>query len=292
MNNNTDNNTPHNTTVQKLTAYADTAGSSIISAAITPYENPADKPRRVYLCDDSPEGILSAIYDAWTGRYGHSHNYIQLYSSVDINMFYEYIETSPDLAKAQNIASAIRQKISGGFYSLVEDCLMSNEKTRADDIYRLIILGFAVGPSAVSYLAFPSIRRIMKIQKNVWNEYHHYLGFIRFEELRDGTLFARFRPHNNIISKVISHFADRFPEENVMITDVSRHIVAISKSCIIRYAITDIDFENIALPVSANEELLKKLWHNFIASIEIKERHNPDLQKQNMPLRFREFAPL
>lgn len=266
--------------------------SDNISAAILPYENPTDKPRRVYLCEDSPEGILTAIYDAWTGRYGHSHNYIQLYSSGEINMFYEYIETKTDLAKAQSIATSIKRKISMDFYNIVEECLMSDEKTRADDIYRLIILGFAVGSSATSYLAYPAIQRIMKIEKNVWNEYHHYLGFLRFEELQDGTLFAKFRPHNNIISKVIPHFADRFPEENVMITDVSRHILAISKHGKIGYAITDIDFENISLPTSDNENLLKELWHNFIVSIEVKERRNLELQRQNMPLRFREFAPL
>ena len=77
-----------------------------------------------------------------------------------------------------------------------------------------------------------------------------------------------------------------------MITDVSRHIVAISRHGKIAYAVTDIDFENITLPTSDNENLLKELWHNFIVSIEIKERRNLELQKQNMPLRFREFAPL
>lgn len=263
-----------------------------LSPQIIPYENPTDKPRRVYLCEDSPEGILSAIYDAWTGRYGHSHNYIQLYSDYDNNMFNEYIDTSTNLDKAKSIASAIKTKISYQFYELVETCLLSDEKTRADDLYRLIILGFCVGPSARSYLAYPAIQRIMKIEKNVWNEQHHYLGFLRFEELQDGTLYAKFRPHNNIISKVIPHFADRFPEENLMIVDVSRHIVAISRHGRIGYAISDIDFENITLPTSANEQLLKELWHNFIESIEIKERRNLNLQRQNMPLRFREFAPL
>lgn len=261
-----------------------------IPPQILPYDNPTDKPRRVYLCEDSAEGILTAIHDAWTSRYGHSHNYIQVNTCADNNMFYEYIDVTSDLTKAKSITTAIKNKISRDFYELVETCLLSSDTTRADDIYRLIILGFSVGPSARTYLAFPPIQRIIKMEKNVWNEYHHYLGFIRFEELQDKTLFARFRPHNNIISKIIPHFADRFPEENIMIVDVSRNIVAISRHGVIGYAVTDIDFDKITLPTSANEQLLKELWSNFVNSIEVKERHNDALQKQMMPLRFREFA--
>ncbi|MCI8306517.1 MAG: DNA metabolism protein [Lachnospiraceae bacterium] len=264
--------------------------SNNIPPQIFPYENPTDKPRRVYLCEDSPEGILTAIYDAWSSRYGHSHNYIQINSCTDNNMFYEYIDIIPDLKKAKSIVTSIKTKISVDFYELVETCLLSCDKNRADDIYRLIILGFSVGPSARTYLAYPAIQRIMKIHKNVWNEYHHYLGFIRFEELQDKTLFARFRPHNNIISNIIPHFADRFPEENIMIVDVSRNIVAVSRHGLVGYTVTDINFDRITLPTSENEQLLKKMWKGFIESIEIKERANPGLQRQNMPLRFREFT--
>ena len=227
---------------------------------------------------------------AWSSRYGHSHNFIQINTCQDNNMFYEYITVESDINKAKSIADAIKKKISRDFYELVELCLLSDDSTRADDIYRLIILGFSVGPSARTYLAYPAIQHVMKLEKNVWNEYHHYLGFLRFEELQDKTLFARFRPHNNIVSKVIPHFADRFPEENIMIVDVTRHIVAVSSKGRIAYAITDTDFDKITLPTSANEQLLQNLWRCFVDSVAINERSNPKLQQQLMPLRFREFA--
>lgn len=249
-----------------------------------------DKTLHVYLCEDNPEGILSGIYDAWTSRYGHSHNYIQINSDINCNMFYEYFEVTTDIEKADSITHSIRTNISSQFYYFVESCLLSNDKSRADDIYRLLILAFCVGSSASRYLSYPFVQRLCKLEKNVWNETHHYMGFIRFEELKGGTLFARFRPHNNIITKLIPHFADRFPNENLIIIDMNRQIIALCRQGKIAFIINpDIDLTQINIELSDNEQLMNSLWSSFIDSITIKERSNIKLQKQLMPLRYREF---
>ena len=263
-----------------------------IPPQLHPCDNPKDKPLHVYLCEDSPEGILSAIYDAWSSRYGHSHNLICIENNVNYNMFYEYLPVKTDIKKAQNIATAIKTKIAYSFYEFVESCLLSSDLGRADDIYRLVILGFHAGASARNFLSYPVIQRLNKLERNVWNEQHHYFGFIRFEELENNMLFAKFRPVNNIITRVIPHFADRFPKENIMIVDVKRGIIAFSRHGKIALATAaDTDLADLTLLDSENELLLRKLWKSFVDTIEIKERSNKALQQQNMPLRFREFMP-
>ena len=41
--------------------------------------------------------------------------------------------------------------------------------------------------------------------------------------------------------------------------------------------------------LSENEESYRKLWIKFFDAISIKERENSNLQRNNLPLRFREF---
>lgn len=258
--------------------------------SLLPIEFPTDKPRRIYLCEDSAEGILSAIYDAWTSRYGHSHNYIQIGADSTRSYFYEYIQVKTDIKKAKNISDAIIGKISPYFYRFVTYCLLSYDLARADDIYRLIILGFSKGEAAINCLTLPFVQRVNKIERTVSNERHHYMGFMRFQEMNDGTLFARFRPKNNIISITAPHFADRFPEERLLIADVKRRLVASIEQRAIKYwQLSDTDFEMLNPNNSANEIMLQNLWKCFISSIEIKERRNISLQNNNMPLRYREF---
>ncbi|MBE5938716.1 MAG: DNA metabolism protein [Lachnospiraceae bacterium] len=261
-------------------------------SSLIPIEYPTDKPRKVYLCDDSPEGILSAVYDAWTSRYGHSHNFIQIAGEYNYSFFCEYVRVETDIKKAYNIADAIKRKISSDFYHLITVCLASYDRSRADDIYRLIILGFHVGASARYNLSLQFVQRINKIERNVSNERHHYMGFIRFEELEDNTLFARFRPKNNILPLITGHFADRYPNEKIIIADVNRKSVAcINRSNIGYYKLSDEDFESLRPDTSQEEKTLQDLWKCFVDSIEIKERRNTSLQRNNMPLRFREFTP-
>lgn len=258
---------------------------------LCPPSIPTEKIRHIYVCEDTAEGILSAIYDAWSSRYGHAFNYIQTDSCIDYQLMSEYIEVTTDIEKARNLSISITKNISADFYEFIKACLLSCDVNRADDIYRLLILAFAVGPKAKDYLAYPFVQRILNIQRNVFNESHHYLGFLRFEELKSGTLFARFRPKNDILALMIPHFADRFPNEDLMIADVSRRSLAFSRHSRIGYAtVSDIELETLDLNISEGEQTLKDLWKCFVDTIEVKPRHNTNLQRQNMPLRFREFA--
>lgn len=257
---------------------------------LLPIEFPTDKPKRIYLCDDSPEGILSAIYDAWTSRYGHSHNYIQIASAAGRSYFYEYINVQTDIQKAKNISDAIIHRVSASFHDLITHCLLSSSDTRADDIYRLVILGFSIGSKARNCLSLPFVNNCNKLEVNVNNELRHYMGFIRFQETYDKTLFARFRPVNNIITLLAPHFADRFPTERIIIADVARKLVAsIDHKTINYWQLSEQDFESLNPKTSDDEYIMKNLWQCFTDTIEIKERRNKSLQRNNMPLRYREF---
>ena len=51
----------------------------------------------------------------------------------------------------------------------------------------------------------------------------------------------------------------------------------------------DVDFDSFTPEYSEDEELWQKLWKRFVDTIAIKERINPRLQMQMLPLRFRKY---
>ena len=47
--------------------------------------------------------------------------------------------------------------------------------------------------------------------------------------------------------------------------------------------------DELTLTYSEDEKQLQKLWKLFVNTIAIKERVNPKLQRQMLPLRFRKY---
>ena len=51
----------------------------------------------------------------------------------------------------------------------------------------------------------------------------------------------------------------------------------------------EVDMDELTLTYSEDEKQLQKLWKLFVDTIAIKERVNPKLQRQMLPLRFRKY---
>lgn len=247
--------------------------------------------QRIYVCDGTMDGIFTAIYDAWAGKYGH--NNIRLMEQepfTNLEFFSEYIEVKTDEEKAFKVARTIPKRISEYAYYLVCNCCLSKMSGRSDAIYRFLLLGFSVGDKVVEQLAHPYVQPVFNMYRNVNNEVLHYKGFLRFNELRNGILSARIRPENNILSLLAPHFTDRFQNENWIIYDEGRKQAAIHRAeqnwIMVDGGVLE---EEKLLEYSEQETELQKSWKAFVNSIGIKERENPKLQSQMLPYRYREF---
>ena len=47
----------------------------------------------VYVCEDSFDGILCGVYDAWMSRKGHDQVCLELEGAEDIRLFCEYVSS-------------------------------------------------------------------------------------------------------------------------------------------------------------------------------------------------------
>jgi probable DNA metabolism protein len=256
--------------------------------------------KHIYLCDDSIDGIFTAIYLAWSSRYGHANIKIEEKSEgskySNIELFAEYIGVDTDYTLAAKVSKSIKEKISEDVYGMVCRVALSDYSGKADLIYRFLILGFAIGGSVTEHMSNEVVNNMFRVNKNVGNEVHHLLGFIRFSEQEQGLLTSVIHPKNNVLTLVTPHFADRLPQERFLIYDENRKLATfhIPGNSWILAQVPEIDQMRLK-EIAIKEDDYRDLWKAFFEHIAIKERINPKLQRNNLPLRFRkdmtEFKP-
>lgn len=253
---------------------------------------------RIFVCENSIDGIFTAIYQAWSSGYGHDNVRIEEQCEnnnyYNIELFSEYIAVKTDFEQAVKVSTSIKTKISTEAYEMICRAALSDFQGKGDLIYRFLILGFHIGGKIVGHLSNSIVNQIFKLNRYVSREVHHLLGFVRFSVQDNNTLTAIIHPKNNVLSLITPHFADRLPNERFVIFDDNRNICSLhlpGRSWIMA-----------ELPISAsldNEIIIddeyEKLWKIFFENIAIKERINPKLQRNNLPIRFRkdmtEFVP-
>jgi len=248
--------------------------------------------KRIFICDNSIDGIFTAIYLAWSSRLGHSNIKIEEksegYKYSNIELFAEYITVDTDYTLALKVAQSIRDKISEEAYEMVCRVALSDYLGKADLIYRFLILGFSVGSKILEHLSNKVVNNIFRVNKNVSYEAHHLLGFVRFSEQEKGLLTSVIHPKNHVLSLITPHFADRLSRERFLIYDENRKIASfhVPGSQWILAEVPVLDQEKLR-EISFQEDEYRDLWKVFFDHIAIKERVNPKLQRNNLPLRFR-----
>lgn len=129
---------------------------------------------------------------------------------------------------------------------------------------------------------------VRKSVKKVLSEVHRMKGFVRFEQLSDGSWYAPVAPRHNILPLIYKHFVNRFPEEKWVIHDTVRN----SGAC---YDGHNIIFGGLRLELSPEkarqESEYQRIWKVFFEKIAVEGRKNPDLQKSKVPVFYRKNMP-
>lgn len=252
------------------------------------------KMTRVYQCEDTLEGIFTAVYDAGKSRYGHDYIQIQVRSKdcvENLSLFQEYVEVQADAEKVEKVLQSVRSRISEQVYREILIVAGSNQPDKADVIYHFIVYGFAMGGGVVNALHIPCVQRMFEIKRRVYNEAHFFLEFLRFQEIKSEqpALLAVFEPENDVIAIVMNHFADRLNPERFIIYDKTHRLAAFHSPGDSWY-LRSLDVEEgqrLEDLGKRSEETYADLWKAFFESISIKERENRNLQRNNLALHYR-----
>lgn len=247
---------------------------------------------RVYQCEDSLEGIFTAIYNAYEDKSNRQDTMISL--TEELYLFGEYVPVAVDVVKAVKVMNTLRRRFGEDDYMKVCLALASQDEQKAQAIYQAVALGLSSGCGQghlLDNLANDYVNKVFFLSRAANNELCHLRGFIRFAELENGILYSAIGPKNNILTFLMPHFADRMPSENFMIYDEGRDLFGVHPAGKDWYLLQDeeIRLQPEQLQYSEEELQYRELFRHFCHKIAIKERKNLELQRNLLPLRFREY---
>lgn len=246
----------------------------------------------VYQCEDSLEGIFTAIYNIYRDKRNLPDTRIAVQEEYVLFAEYVLVETNPE--SAEKVMNTCRNLFGErDVYGLCM-ALGSYEAEKAQAVYKTIAYGLKAKPAKghlFDHLSDEYVLKAFKLSNTVCREHHHLMGFTRFRELENGILYADISPKNNVLVPLMEHFADRMPSENFAVFDVGRKLFGIHPA---REQWFLAGGEELAegmqeVEETSEEELYAELFRHFCRHIAIKERTNLKLQRNMLPLYFREY---
>lgn len=264
--------------------------------------------RQIFLCEDSIEGIFTGVYEAWSSRCGHGNVELRTQEPENLEFFTVYHQVKADGEKSGKVLRTIRKRLGWGIYSCLCYAACAADERKGTAIYRTVVdflsvhgtmygkpipSGIHPGGTGSNFLenqGNPAVRLVSSLQRQVGTEYNHYQGFLRFRETEKGILFAPIRPKANLLVLLAEHFSDRFPGERWLILDTGRGIGAVHQPGKGYALCTGLDITQEEIEeIQDREEDIASMWRTFCTSIAIDGRKNLGLQRQNLPLHFREY---
>lgn len=150
----------------------------------------------IFICENSPNGILTGVYDAWSLKIEKncSHADIFLLSEQPDNyeLFNEFYTVNPSPIKTEKVASTLRRKLGQDFYDKILSAILAVELSskkkmdKANAVYQTIVtaLHSPHGAKVLEHLGNPYIYRVFELSRATASEAHHLKGFLRFSELK------------------------------------------------------------------------------------------------------------
>lgn len=236
----------------------------------------------ILIYDGSFEGFLSLIYNV----YYEKLKPIKIYKYLPNEILFEeikHIETKDD--NSQKVFDSMKKIFPKNIVQKILNIFMCDTKDFEMQLLEFIILGFK-NPSELFNINNSCVFYINNLEKELFKNVHRMYAYTRFEELEDGSLYAKIESNFNVVYFLAKHFIKRFNNQNFIIHDIKRKIAFIKNG-------TNVQIENISSfetpNYSQNEEKFQKLWKSFFNAVSIKERENKKLQQSQVPLIYRTY---
>lgn len=269
----------------------------------------------VLLCEDSLEGIFTGVYTAYALRRPLAGIRLKAGEETEYRLFSEYRQVLPDEEKTCKVIRTLQKRFGMETYRMLCMALSSEAEDKAQAVFGTIVRGLEKdgGRRVMEQLTDGNVRRVMELGRYANNEMMHLRGFLRFQEVEGGILYAVISPANDVLPFLAEHFSDRFPMEHFLIYDERRNKYAVhprGKEWFLLLNPEDRGWgtdggqgaddgqeteeksekDCCGIQKLTREELCyQELFSGFCHTISIKERKNLNLQCNMLPLHFRKY---
>lgn len=150
--------------------------------------------KRILVCEDSMEGIFSAVYDGWKECADGCKVSIQTSFPVNMELFTSYREIATDQSKAGKVMRTILMRLGSEVYEQICLAAASADEDRGTAIYYVLHRAFWGGrceKRVMEALADPYVSRVAKLALCVKREYTTILGLSVSERLAEDFCWRR-----------------------------------------------------------------------------------------------------
>lgn len=238
---------------------------------------------RVYLYDGSFEGLLTAVFDAWSDKRLLS---IEEAGKYERNFVDETVAVESSTGKFERIKNwLIRASGDKAFFKIYR-AFLTEDRDCGKVVYDYLKLIAKLGGNADRHLSHCAVSRINKLEQAFCNETHKMYGFLRFKETSGDVLYAGIGTKYNQLEPLMAFFHERMPGRKIIIYDEKRKLAAVCDGDM--WYITD-GFDKSVFDTDEHDGDFEELWKKYLTELSIKERENYKLQRQMMPIRYREY---
>ncbi len=241
----------------------------------------SDRRNVIYLYDDSFEGILTTVFEAYQ-NHELPLNIEPVYNGqLTFDSEYRHIET--DLNKAKRVADKIILCAGYNAYKHIYYTYLSEYSSREMNILGYINMCLKYGKNADNHLTVSCVDFVLNASYRTGHEAHKYTGFVRFSELDNGIFYGKIEPVHNVLPILAEHFRKRYSNMPFLLHDIKRSLCVVynGSECTIQETdgMPKLNFSN-------SESEYRQLWKLFYNTVEIKSRHNEKCRMTMMPKRY------
>jgi probable DNA metabolism protein len=132
--------------------------------------------------------------------------------------------------------------------------------------------------------ADPVVREVLRRSRAVRAEAHRFLGLVRFQAVPGAGWYARFEPEHNVLGMLAEPFARRMEGVDWMLHDSGRNTAWVSRGGTGEF-LSGVRVDPAGPGLDTAEEAVRNLWRTYFATIAIRDRVNPGLQRSKMPVK-------
>ena len=263
----------------------------------------------IYACDGTLEGMLTAVHAAFQGRDAQAEILVATQAQPRIGQ--DIVDVVTEIEDASKVRRLIEYALGAQAFRCIRAVASCDSPARGTAIYRFLRHALpASGRTECTHcakkagctracsrpascdvlddLAEPAVFNMMSLYREVVNERHHMLEFMRFEHCEGDVWFARCNPKANVVPLLMDWFIARFNDQKFVIYD-ENHAISGVYDGMRWYLVGGSDVT--PPPHMEDERAMQEAWQRFYRNISIEARYHPELRRNFMPMRLWKNLP-